>query len=141
MREWSLSVRVCCVFVLTSLFFFTGTANPSKPFSGVPLVHSVGHPSQSHFPVEFFGQLLSSHPQTRMPDTPITVPGTWAQSTKKHPVEPAQLKSSAQELAKLAETVPAQIDQVAKGQLPKELIANLKKIEKLSKQLRGEVAP
>lgn len=141
MREWSVFVRVCCVFVFASLFFFTGTANPSKPFSGVPLVHTMGHPSQSQFPVEFFGQLLSSHPQVRTPDTPITVPGTWAQSSKKHPAEPAELRSAAQELAKLAETVPAQIDQVAKGQLPKELIANLKKIEKLSKQLRGEVAP
>jgi hypothetical protein len=77
----------------------------------------------------------------RTPDTPITVPGTWTQSSKKHPAEPARLRSAAQELAKLAETVPAQIDQVAKGQLPKELIANLKKIEKLSKQLRGDVAP
>jgi hypothetical protein len=129
------------VFVFASLFFFSGTANPSKPFFGVPLVHSMGHPSHTQIPVEFFGQLLSSHPQVRTPDSPIAVPGTWTQSAKKHPIEPAQLRSAAQELAKLAESVPAQIDQVAKGQLPKELIANLKKIEKLSKQLRGEVAP
>jgi hypothetical protein len=43
MREWSLIVRVCCVCVFASLFFFSGTANPSKPFSGVPLGHSMGH--------------------------------------------------------------------------------------------------
>lgn len=140
MREWSLFVRVCSVFVFTCLFFFPSKANSSKPFSGVPLAQSMGNPDQSHFPVEFFGQLLSSHPQVRTPDTPITIPGTWAQSAKKHPIEPEQLRSAAQELARLAETVPAQIDQVAKGQLPKELIGNLKKIEKLSKQLRGEVS-
>lgn len=141
MREWSLFVRVCFLFVLVSLFFFSGTANPSKPFSGVPLAHSMGHPAHSQFPVEISGQLLSSHSQVRTPDTPITVPGTWTQSAKKHPVDPAELRSAAQELARLSESVSAQIDQVAKGQLPKELIANLKKIEKLSKQLRGEVSP
>jgi hypothetical protein len=100
----------------------------------------MGHPSREQPAAEFFGQLLTSHPQVRTPDTPITVPGTWAQSAKKHPVDAAQLRSAAQELARLSENVPAQIDQVAKGQLPKELIANLKKIEKLSKQLRGEVS-
>jgi hypothetical protein len=53
--------------------------------------------------------------------------------------DPAQLKREAQELAKRAEAVSAQIDQVAKGKLPEDLNAQLKQIEKLSKQLRQEI--
>jgi len=53
--------------------------------------------------------------------------------------DPAQLKREAQELAKRAEAVSAQIDQIAKGKLPKDLNAQLKQIEKLSKQLRREI--
>jgi hypothetical protein len=34
---------------------------------------------------------------------------------------------------------PRQIDQVTKGHLPKDLPDNLKRIEKLAKQLRGQI--
>ena len=36
---------------------------------------------------------------------------------------------------------PRQIDQVTKGQLPKDLSENLKRIEKLAKQLRSQIVP
>ena len=36
---------------------------------------------------------------------------------------------------------PRQIDQVTKGQLPKDLSDNLKRIEKLAKQLRSQIIP
>ena len=51
----------------------------------------------------------------------------------------AQLKRDADELAQLAATVPADIDQVNKGVLPKDLRDKLKHIEKLAKHLRGEL--
>jgi hypothetical protein len=55
--------------------------------------------------------------------------------------ELAQLRQEAAELAKLAQGVPQQIDQVAHGQLPKDLNGNLKQIEKLAKRLRSELTP
>jgi|ERR1700722_6306225 hypothetical protein len=52
-----------------------------------------------------------------------------------------QVNSETQELRRLADGLPAQIDQVTKGQLPKDLGDNLKKIEKLAKHLHGEIIP
>ena len=54
--------------------------------------------------------------------------------------DPAQLKRDADELAKLAITVPADVEQAGKGVLPKDLKDKLKRIEKLSKRLCGELA-
>ena len=56
-------------------------------------------------------------------------------------VDPAKLKSEAGELRELADALPAAIDQVDKGIMPKDLNDNLKKIEKLAKHLRSEVNP
>jgi hypothetical protein len=60
---------------------------------------------------------------------------------KRKDAELAQLRQQAAELARLSQTVPQQIDQVAQGQLPKDLNGNLKQIEKLAKRLRSELAP
>jgi hypothetical protein len=54
-------------------------------------------------------------------------------------IDPAQVRNQADELAKLATGIPSDIDQVGKGLLPKELNQKLKRIEKLSKQLRQEL--
>jgi hypothetical protein len=52
-----------------------------------------------------------------------------------------QVKQEAEELRKLADGVPAQVQQVTNNQLPKDLSDNLKRIEKLAKHLRSEVTP
>jgi hypothetical protein len=52
-----------------------------------------------------------------------------------------QVNSETQELRRLADALPTQMDQVTKGQLPKDLGDNLKKIEKLAKHLHGEIIP
>ena len=52
-----------------------------------------------------------------------------------------QVNSETQELRRLADGLPAQIEQVTKGQLPKDLGDNLKRIEKLAKHLHGEIVP
>ena len=52
-----------------------------------------------------------------------------------------QVKQEADELKKLADGVPAQIELVAKNQYPKDLNENLKRIERLAKHLRSEVTP
>ena len=50
-----------------------------------------------------------------------------------------QLQHDAKELAALSASLPADIDQVNRGVLPKDVVEKLKRIEKLSKRLRGEL--
>jgi len=60
---------------------------------------------------------------------------------KPRPVHFAHLQHDAQELARLAQLIPSEIQQVESGVLPKDLDGQLKQIEKLSKQLRREISP
>jgi len=53
---------------------------------------------------------------------------------------PAELKREADELARLSQTIPGDIDQVAQGKLPKDLNEKLKRIGKLSKKIRSGVS-
>jgi hypothetical protein len=54
-------------------------------------------------------------------------------------VNVAQLRHDAEELAQLERTIQAQIAEAERGAVPKDLGANLKKIQKLSKRLRREL--
>jgi len=56
------------------------------------------------------------------------------------PMKAAKLKEEADQLAKLAQSIPADVDKAAKGQVAQDLAARLKQIEKLSKQLRREIS-
>lgn len=56
-------------------------------------------------------------------------------------VDYAKLRHDADELAALAQSVPAAVDQTSKGALPKDLAEKLKRIEKLAKQLRNKLSP
>jgi len=64
-----------------------------------------------------------------------------SQPPKRKNVEPAKLKQEAQELAELSAAIPSQIEEVNRGQLPKDLGDRLKRIEKLVRELRGQVSP
>jgi hypothetical protein len=55
-------------------------------------------------------------------------------------VDSVQLDRQAKELADLAGSIPADIDHVNHGLLPKDTSEKLKRIEKLAKQLRGQVS-
>jgi gas vesicle protein len=57
------------------------------------------------------------------------------------PLNAAKLKEEANQLSKLAQSIPSDVDKAAKGQLAQDLAARLKQIEKLSKQLRREISP
>lgn len=81
-----------------------------------------------------------SRGQVRTPETENGQPGQWPQSGKRRMVDVKQLKSRAKELTNLSNELPAQMEQIGNGRLPKELIENLKKIEKLAKHIRGEVS-
>ena len=75
----------------------------------------------------------------RLPD--ITGPPTVTRKEPRPKIDAAKVKEQANELSKLAQSIPPDIEKVTKGQLPQDLLARLKQIEKLSKQLRREVAP
>jgi HAMP domain-containing protein len=53
----------------------------------------------------------------------------------------AKIRHDADELSALAQSIPTDIDRVSKGMLPKDMVEKLKRIEKISKHLRGELAP
>jgi len=56
-------------------------------------------------------------------------------------LDPAKLREEADELAKLAQLVPQDMGQITQGKMPKDAINRLKRIEKISKQLRTELTP
>jgi hypothetical protein len=56
-------------------------------------------------------------------------------------IDPAKLRADAAELQSLTATIQAQMDQVSKGMIPKDMGDNLKKLEKLAKRLRSEINP
>ena len=56
-------------------------------------------------------------------------------------MNPKQLQAEAAELAQLSAGIPERIDYVNKGQMPKDLNDQLKRIEKLAKCLRNEIYP
>jgi hypothetical protein len=60
---------------------------------------------------------------------------------QKSSVDLAKLKSDADELIVLSQSIHSGVDDVQKGMLPKDLIEKLKQIEKLSKRLRSELTP
>lgn len=54
-------------------------------------------------------------------------------------VKLADLKGEAAQLADLAASIPGGVNQLGKGLVDKDLIQNLKRIEKLSKHLRSQL--
>jgi hypothetical protein len=54
-------------------------------------------------------------------------------------VDVAQLRHDAEELARLGQAIQSQIREAERGAVPKDLGENLRKIQKLSKRLRGEL--
>lgn len=66
---------------------------------------------------------------------------TEQQQTPARRIDSVQVQKEADELARMAETIPADVASVRKGMLPKDVIDKLKQIEKLSKRLRTELNP
>ena len=70
------------------------------------------------------------------PNLPVVVP-----VKNRTPLNAAKLKAEADQLSKLAQSIPSDVDKATKGQLAQDLAARLRQIEKLSKQLRREIFP
>lgn len=56
-------------------------------------------------------------------------------------IDAVKLQSEADDLARIAQTIPADVSSIRQGQLPKDFLEKLKEIEKLSKHLRTEIKP
>ena len=52
-----------------------------------------------------------------------------------------QVQKEADDLARAADSIPSDVASVRQGTLPKDMLAKLKEIEKLSKHLRSELNP
>lgn len=58
-----------------------------------------------------------------------------------HRIDPMKLQRDADDLARAAQTIPSDVENIRRGTLPKDTIQKLKEIEKLSKRLRSELNP
>lgn len=85
------------------------------------------------------GQHRRSFPQ---PPPPSVVPDQPAPEAKPmQRLDTFTMEREAHELSALAASVPGDVDQLKKGMLPKDAVDKLKRIEKLSRQLRGQIRP
>ncbi|HKN35249.1 MAG TPA: hypothetical protein VJX16_18555 [Terriglobales bacterium] len=56
-------------------------------------------------------------------------------------IDQPQLEREAEELFRLAQSVRPDVERLGQGMLPKDVVEKLKRIEKLSKQLRSQISP
>ena len=81
-------------------------------------------------------------PQPSRPGLPdIGGPPTVTRKEPQPKINAAKAREDANQLAKLAQSIPPDVEKATKGQLPQDLVTRLKQIEKLAKQLRREIAP
>lgn len=66
--------------------------------------------------------------------------GSDPDAAKKKRFDNEQVEREARELSDLAKSIPLDVDQINQGLMPKDMVQKLKRIEKLSKHLRMEVA-
>ena len=59
----------------------------------------------------------------------------------RHHIDLVKLQQEADDLARTAQTIPSDVTGVRQGTLPKDILEKLKRIEKLSKQMRNELNP
>ena len=91
--------------------------------------------------VEASGQHRPTYPHPPQAANRATVENVQPQTSQRAHVNPAQLQQEVQELSSLAQDLTQDIDAVNRGLLPKETVSKLKRVEKLAKQLRKEIAP
>jgi hypothetical protein len=73
-------------------------------------------------------------PQNRLPEEQSSLP-----INKKTTVDVVKLQRDAEELADLSASIQADVDRANHGLLSKDVIDKLKRVERLSKQLRNEL--
>lgn len=88
-------------------------------------------------------QAARGHMPTPPPpmDKPDPTSGDQQTLNASRHIDLLKLQQEADELARTAQTIPVDVSSVRQGKLPKDVIQKLKQIEKLSKHLRGQLAP
>ena len=75
------------------------------------------------------------------PEPAVSQQGTTSDAKSIRRLDTATMEREARELSALASSIPVDVEQLKKGLLPSDAIDKLKRIEKLSKQLRGQIRP
>jgi hypothetical protein len=96
---------------------------------GIVLILASGSSAQKHVP------RFPRPPASSLPKEPETTPNPQ-QFQKMNIVE---MERESKELSQLAGSIPGDVDLLKKGLLPKDVVDKLKRIEKLSKHLRGQI--
>ncbi len=109
--RWTASLRVLLCLLLLVL--------PVRPQIPTPLARCGPRTTQGEWP-------------QNLPPSEQSLSDIFVRPT----VDMAQLQHDAKELADLSASVPADINRVNRGLLPKDVIEKLRRIEKLSKRLR-----
>ena len=95
----------------------------------------------------FFGYcpIASAQGKTGFPHPPLPADTSITQARPAHPapvrLDLVQVQRDAKELLALSQALQPDIEYINRGLLPKDTIEKLKRIEKLSKHLRGQLAP
>jgi hypothetical protein len=86
------------------------------------------------------GQRHSTFPTPPAPAVSNEPASPQAKHTRRY-LDTVTMEREAKELAALAASIPGDIDQIKKNLLPSDALDKLKRIEKLSKQLRSQMQP
>jgi hypothetical protein len=111
-----LTASLRCLLVLLLL------ALPAHPQLGAPLGRCGPHPPDPDWPKN---QLPEKRPSSG--------------DQKRQTLDMAKLQRDAHELSELAASIPDDVNRANRGVLSKDLIEKLKRVEKLSKQLRVQL--
>ena len=91
--------------------------------------------------VEASGQHRPTYPHPPQAADTATLENVQPQPSQRARHNPAELQQEVQELSSLAQDLTQNIDAVNRGLLPKDTVDKLKRVEKLAKRLRKEIAP
>ena len=91
--------------------------------------------------VEVSGQHRPTYPHPPQAAGTATVESEQPQPSPRARLNPAELQQEVQELSSLAQDLTQDIDAVNRGLLPKDTVGKLKRVEKLARRLRKEIAP
>jgi len=91
--------------------------------------------------VEASGQHRPTYPHPPQAADTATIENVQPQPSQRARLNPAELQQEVQELSSLAQDLTQDIDAVNRGLLPRDTVDKLKRVEKLAKRLRKEIAP
>ena len=123
-----MGLLVSLLFVLATTFCISQGAQKVLAYKpGSPLAFSA---LQTHMPTKQ-GDVPHLHPQESIsPNAPPKIK-----------LDPDQLQREARELLEISQSLQSDIDSLNHGLYPKDTIEKLKRIQKLAKHLRQEIAP